>query len=79
MEKKEQSFEEIMIELEKVTAELEKGNLNLDDSVKKFENGMNLSKKANKMLEDAEKKITILIEKNGKLAEEDFNTQGENV
>lgn len=74
MSEKELSFETIMTNLETVTNELEKGNLNLDESVKKFEEGMALSKKANKLLEEAEKKITILIEKNGEITEEDFST-----
>ncbi len=69
---KEKSFEDKMKELEKIVDELEKGDLNLDDSLVKFEKGMNLSKECNKMLEDAEKKITILLEKDGKLEEENF-------
>ena len=55
------SFEENMEELEKVVAELEKGDLNLDDSVSRFEQGLKISKECNKTLEEAEKKITILI------------------
>ena len=46
--------------------------MNLDDSLVKFEEGMKLSKECNKMLEDAEKKITILLEKDGEIEEEDF-------
>lgn len=68
------NFEKTMEELEKITMELEKGDLNLDDSVKKFEKGMELSKNANKILEEAEKRITILIENNGEIQEENFNT-----
>ena len=48
--------------LEKIAEELENENIDLDASVKKFEEGMALSQKCNKMLEDAEKKITILID-----------------
>lgn len=70
----ETNFEKTMEELEKITMELEKGDLNLDDSVKKFEKGMELSKNANKILEEAEKRITILIENNGEIKEENFNT-----
>ena len=70
----ETNFEKTMEELEKITMELEKGDLNLDDSVKKFEEGMELSKNANKILEEAEKRITILIENNGEIQEENFNT-----
>lgn len=69
------SFEEQIQELEKIINELENGNLNLDDSVVKFEEGMKISKECNKMLENAEKKITILIEKDGELTEEGFSAE----
>ena len=70
---KELNFEETMKELEEIVQELEKGELNLDDSIKKFEKGMELSKTASKYLEDAEKKITILVkDKAGELTEEEF-------
>lgn len=74
---KEESFENKMQELEKIVAELEKGELNLDESVKKFEEGMNISKECSKMLEDTEKKITILLQNNGEIKEEDFETETE--
>ena len=66
------SFEENMEELEKVVAELEKGDLNLDDSVSRFEQGIKISKECNKTLEEAEKKITILINNDGETKEEEF-------
>ncbi len=70
------SFEEQISELEKIINELENGNLNLDDSVVKFEEGMKISKECNKMLENAEKKITILLNgENGEVDEEDFNVE----
>ena len=69
------SFEEQMEKLEQIVEELEKGNLNLDDSVAKFEEGMQISKECNKMLEEAEKKITMLINENGELKEEKFQTE----
>ena len=61
MEEKEMNFEEAMQELETITRELEKGDLSLDESVKKFEKGMEVSKKCNEILENAEKRITILL------------------
>ena len=62
--------------LEKIINELENGNLNLDDSVVKFEEGMKISKECNKMLENAEKKITILLnDENGEKKEENFETE----
>ncbi len=67
------SFEEQITELEKIINELENGNLNLDDSVVKFEEGMKISKECSKMLENAEKKITILLNgENGEIKEENF-------
>ena len=70
------SFEEQISELENIINELENGNLNLDDSVVKFEEGMKISKECNKMLENAEKKITILLnDENGEKKEENFETE----
>ena len=71
------SFEEKMEMLEEIVAELENGELNLDDSVSKFEEGIKISKECNKILEEAEKKITILVEKDGKIAEEDFEANND--
>ena len=67
------SFEEAMTNLEKIAEELEKEDLSLDESVKKFEEGMTLSKKCNEILENAEKKITILIDGE----EKDFSIKDE--
>lgn len=67
------SFEEKMKKLEEIATELEKGDLDLDSSVSKFEEGMRISKECNEMLEKAEKKITMLIKaENGELVEENF-------
>lgn len=68
----EKSFEEMMIDLEDIVKSLEKDNLNLDESINKFENGMKLAKECNKKIEDAEKRITILLNENGELKEENF-------
>lgn len=70
-----ENFENSMKELETIVTELENGNLNLDESVKKFEEGMKIAKKCNNILEEAEKKITILLEKDGELKEENFETE----
>ena len=67
-----ENFEESMKKLESIVNELENGNLNLDESVEKFEEGMKIAKQCNTILEDSEKKITILLEKDGELKEENF-------
>lgn len=69
------SFEERMENLEKIVTELEKGDLNLNDSVAKFEEGIKISKECNKILEEAEKKITILLNQDGEMKEENFETE----
>ena len=66
------NFEKNMSDLENIVTELEKGDLNLDESISKFEEGIKISKECNKILEDAEKKITILLEKDGEVKEENF-------
>lgn len=72
-EEKELNFEETMQRLETIVQELENGNLSLDDSIKKFEEGMALSKNASNYLEQAEKKITVLVKgEDNKLEEQDF-------
>ena len=70
-----ENFEESMKKLETIVTELENGNLNLDESVKKFEEGMKIAKQCNNILEDSEKKITILLEEDGELKEEKFETE----
>lgn len=65
-------FEENMEKLEKIVQDLENGELNLEDSIKKFEEGIEISRKCSEILEEAEKKITILIKKDDKVEEEDF-------
>ncbi len=73
MSKKEElNFEELIEKLENITNKLEKEQLSLDESVKLFEEGMNISKECNSKLEDAEKRITILINKNDEIKEENF-------
>ena len=69
------NFEDNMENLEKIVTELENGDLNLDESISKFEEGIKISKECNKILEEAEKKITILLEKDGELKEENFETE----
>ena len=66
------AVEEAMKKLEQITVELEKGDLSLDESVKKFEEGIKLSKECNKILEDSEKRINILINNDGNITEENF-------
>ena len=68
-------FEEMMQELEQISQDLEKGDLSLDESMKKFEEGIALSKKCSEILETTKKKKKILIRDENKLKEEDFDVE----
>lgn len=71
--KKQESFEELLTKLEEITSKLEKEeNISLDESMKLFEEGIQISKKCNQQIEEAEKKITILIKQNDEIKEENF-------
>ena len=56
-----QSIESRLTELEAILEELESGDLELDQALKKFEQGVKLSRECQKTLEDAELKIKILM------------------
>ena len=66
------NFEKCIKDLEQIANELEKGDLDLEESVSKFEEGMKLSKKCNDFLENAEKRISILLKDGDNIKEENF-------
>ncbi len=71
--KEEKTFEDSLNELEDIATKLESGNLNLDEAIKEFEKGIKLSKECSQKLDEAEKKINILVQgENGELVEENF-------
>lgn len=76
MAKAEENFEELITKLEEITNKLESDKLSLDESVKLFEDGMKISKKCNEKLEDAEKRITILLKSEDGMKEENFTPEG---
>lgn len=64
------SFEKAMEELEQIVQELESEELPLEKAIKKFEEGIKLSKFCNQKLEESEKKVTVLMEgQDGQLKE----------
>ncbi len=56
------SFEQSMIRLEAIVDKLERGECDLDQSLKLFEEGAGLAARCEKMLDEAEQKVTILLE-----------------
>ncbi len=59
--KKEKSFEASLAELEKIVEALESGDLPLEKALEKFEAGVKLSEACARKLNDAEKKISLLV------------------
>jgi exodeoxyribonuclease VII small subunit len=66
------SFEESLSELETIVANLEQGDLPLEESMKLFERGLKLSHASQNKLNDAEQKIQILLKENGKESLSDY-------
>jgi len=71
MTKKTPNFEKALESLESLVDDMEQGNLSLEESLKRFEKGIALSSECQQALQNAELKIKELVEKNGKLLEQD--------
>ncbi|MGE5324141.1 MAG: exodeoxyribonuclease VII small subunit [Actinomycetota bacterium] len=65
-------FEECLQRLEKIVDELEAGNVTLEQALKLFEEGTQLSSSCRKELEEAEGRVEILLKQNGKLQAEPY-------
>lgn len=66
-------FEESLNKLEAIVAQLERGDLSLEDSVKLFEEGTRLSAECRKQLEEAEGKVEMLVkQRDGAMKREPF-------
>lgn len=70
-------FEECLQKLETIVDELEKGNLPLEQALKLFEQGVELSNSCRKELEAAEGRVEILLKQNGKIQAEPFEPSAE--
>lgn len=68
-------FEEAMERLEKITEELEQGNLSLDGALAKFEEGMKLIGFCEKRLDEVKKKIQVLIKEGEKFRLKDWSKE----
>lgn len=67
-------FEDALKRLEKIVSELESGDLSLDDSLKKYEEGVKLAQFCSKKLETARRKVEILVKTgSGKLEAKPFD------
>ena len=72
MAKEEVKFEDKLNSLEKMVNELEKGDVDLDDSINKYTNAMKLAKECSDSLKSAEENVNKILTENG---EEDFKVE----
>jgi exodeoxyribonuclease VII small subunit len=69
----EKNFEVSLARLEEIVKKLEKGDLPLEQSLKLFEEGVKLARVCNKRLEEAERKVEILLkDKEGNIVAHPF-------
>jgi len=72
----EQKFEEAYGKLEAIVKRLEEGNLSLEEALKAFEEGVRLARLCSRKLDEAEKKVEILLkESDGRLTAKPFNLE----
>lgn len=73
-------FEKKLDRLEKIVQAMEGGDLSLEESLKCFEEGVQLSRDCHKQLDEAEQKVKLLLnlDENGLPVTEDFVVKGEN-
>ena len=71
------TFEQSMKQLERIVQELESSDLPLESAIKKFEEGMKLTKFCSKKLDETEKKVSLLLKNaEGQISEEPFSSEG---
>lgn len=76
--KKSESFEELLGRTEEIVEELEGGEMSLDESLKKYEEGVANLRKCAALIASAEEKVKVLIEEaEGAFSLEDLDAEGE--
>ena len=66
-------FEQALEDLEALVARMEKGDLPLEEALAHFERGIELTRRCQSALKDAELKVQMLVERDGKPALEPFD------
>ena len=70
-------FEQALAELEKLVQRLEGGELPLDEALKTFERGIELTRHCQTSLKAAQQKVEILLKRSGQVAVEPFESPDE--
>lgn len=69
------TFESALAKLEKITEEMEAGDLPLETSLKKFDEGIQLVNFCNMKLEEAKSRVELLLNKDGNLETVPFDEE----
>ena len=69
------NFEKAIAELEQLVERMEQGDVSLEQSLKDFERGVELTRACQEALKDAEQKVQILMEKSGQTTLADFDEE----
>lgn len=67
-------FEQSLAELESLVEQMESGEMSLEDSLKAFEQGIKYTRDCQNALNKAEQKVQLLLQKNGQMEAQPFNT-----
>jgi len=73
--KEKQHFEEDIKKLQKIVEELASGKLTLGESLKKYEEGIKLAQDCSAALSDAQRKVELLMKKDGKFSLDKFESE----
>lgn len=75
--KKSIDFEQALDQLEELVDDMENGELTLEQSLKAFEQGIKLTRDCQSALSQAEQKVQMLVEENGKFSATALDQQNE--
>ncbi|MDX1708825.1 MAG: exodeoxyribonuclease VII small subunit [Desulfobacterales bacterium] len=74
------TFEQSIKQLEKIVQELEDGDLPLEKAIKKFEEGIKLTRFCSSKLDETEKKVSVLLkDAEGRLTAKPFQSEDESL
>lgn len=68
--KKEPDFEQSLGDLERLVAQMEQGDMSLEESLEAFEQGVRLTRECQQRLAQAEQRVQVLMEQNGEVVAE---------
>lgn len=73
-----ENFESSISRLEQLVEQMESGQLSIEDALTAFEEGINLTRHCQSILQEAEQKVKILTESTGEIKESPFVLNGDN-